>query len=61
MFLNIFNNAKAHIKGGKRFPNINGIINFKEVKDGILLTADVKGLPKSKDHCHRKIFWFSYT
>ena len=61
MFLNIFNNAKAHIKGGENFPNINGIIRFKEVKDGVLLTVDINGLPQSKDQCKRKFLWFSYT
>lgn len=55
------NKAKAHIKGGKTFPKINGLVTFKEVSDGILLTAKINGLPQSKDHCKRKIFWFSYT
>lgn len=55
------NKAKAYIKGGKKFPKINGIVTFKETKDGILLTAKVNGLPKSKDNCKRKIFWIPYT
>lgn len=27
-----FNTAKANIKGGKKFPKINGTVTFKEVK-----------------------------
>ena len=61
MFLSHFKFAKAHIKGGKEFPKIDGLVTFKEVKDGILLTAKINGLPKSNNHCKRKIFWFSYT
>ena len=58
MFLNVFNTAKAHIKGGKKFPEINGIVTFKEVKDGVILTAKVNGLPQSKDHCKGRFFGF---
>lgn len=58
MFLN---KAKAHIKGGRRFPKINGLVTFKEVSDGVLLTAKINGLPQSDNPCKRKIFWISYT
>ena len=54
MFLNVFNTAKAHIKGGKKFPEINGIVTFKEV----ILPAKVNGLPQSKDHCKGRFFGF---
>lgn len=60
MFSNILNIAKAHIKGGKDYPKIDGIVTFKKVKDGILLTAKINGLPKSQTHCKRKIFWLSH-
>lgn len=53
-----FNSAKAHIKGGIKFPEINGIVTFSEVKDGILLTAKISGLPQSKDHCKGRFFGF---
>lgn len=58
MFLN---RAKAHIKGGKKFPKIDGLVTFKEVSNGVLLTAKITGLPKSKDNYKRKIFWFPYS
>lgn len=56
-----FNKAKAYIKGGKEFPNISGLVTFKEVSNGVLITAKIDNLPQSKDSCKRKIFWFSYT
>lgn len=54
----LFNNAKANIKGGKKYPKINGTITFKEVKNGVILTAKINGLPQSKDHCKGKFFGF---
>ena len=61
MFSNILKIAKAHIKGSTKYPKIDGIVTFKETKDGVLLTAKINGLPQSKDKCKRKIFWISYT
>ena len=55
MFLNT---AKANIKGGRKFPEINVTITFKEVKNGVLLTAKINGLPQSKDHCKGRFFGF---
>ena len=61
MFSNIFKTAKAHIKGSTKYPKINGIVTFKEIENGVIVTAKINGLPQSKDKCTRKIFWFSYT
>lgn len=54
----IFNNAKAIIKGGKQYPNINGIVTFKETKNGTLLTARIYGLPQSTSKCKGRFFGF---
>lgn len=32
MFTNIFSQAKAHIKGGKNYPNLDGSVTFKETR-----------------------------
>lgn len=58
MLTNIFYNAKAHIKGGKKYPKIDGTVTFKETKDGILITAKINGLPQSKDKCSGRFFGF---
>lgn len=54
----IFSNAKAIIKGSRKYPKIDGIVYFKETKDGVLLTAKIKGLPTSKSNCSGKFFGF---
>ncbi|MCI8273309.1 MAG: superoxide dismutase family protein [Clostridia bacterium] len=56
MHINIFNSAKAHIKGGKKFPKINGLVTFKETKHGILITAKINGLPQSNNKCTGRFF-----
>lgn len=53
-----FNNAKAYIKGGKEFPNIDGLVTFKEVSNGVLLTAKIYGLPQSTNNCTGRFFGF---
>ena len=51
-------NAKAIVKGGKEFPNINGTVEFKETKDGVIVTAKINGLPTSKNGCNGRFFGF---
>lgn len=58
MFSNIFNNAKAFIQGGKNFPNIKGTVYFKETKKGVLITAEINGLPKAENKCTGRFFGF---
>lgn len=49
-----FNNAlEAHIKGSSKYPDINGTVHFKKEKNGVLMTVNIKGLPRSKSHCVR--------
>ena len=61
MFSNIFTVAKAHIKGSSNFPKINGIVTFKQLSTGIILTAKIYNLPKSNSPCRRQILWVSYS
>ncbi len=53
-----FNNAKANVKGGKIYPNINGIVTFKETKNGVIITAKINNLPQSKSNCTGRFFGF---
>lgn len=50
--------AHANIRGRKNYPNINGYVDFKETKDGVLLTAKIHGLPKSTNRCKGRFFGF---
>ena len=58
MLSNMFHNAKAHIKGGRKYPQINGVITFKETKEGVLVTAKINGLPQSDTSCLGRFFGF---
>lgn len=58
MFKTIFSNAHAQIKGGKEYPDINGTVYFKETKNGVILTAKISGLPRSKSSCEGRFFGF---
>lgn len=59
MFPEIFHTAKAHIKGSREYPNINGIVYFTETKEGIKVTAKINGLPSSPTHnCSGRFFGF---
>ena len=51
-------NAKATIKGGKKFPKINGNVYFRQTKKGVLVTAEINNLPSSNKPCENKIFGF---
>ena len=58
MFLSKVNNAYAHIKGGKNYPNIDGDVYFKSTKDGVVVTAKIHGLPQSQNKCKGRVFGF---
>lgn len=52
------NKVKAHIRGGKSFPKIDGIVTFKEVSNGVLVTAKINNLPQSNMCCSGRFFGF---
>jgi len=58
MFPYIFHTAKAHIKGGKQYPQIDGMVYFTQTKHGIKLTAKINGLPQSPNNCTGRFFGF---
>ena len=58
MYEPIFYNVKADIKGGKKYPNINGEVFFKETKLGVLVTIKINGLPTSSTNCKGRFFGF---
>lgn len=58
MFNKIIANAKATIKGGKKYPKINGNVYFKQTKNGVIVTAEINNLPTSNNVCEPRIFGF---
>lgn len=53
----IDNFALAKISGSNKYPNINGKVSFKQLKDGVLVTAEIKGLPMDTI-CNSGIYGF---
>ena len=51
-------NAHATIKGGPGYPNINGMVFFYQAADGVLLLAQVRGLPQGTEPCSSNVFGF---
>ena len=47
--------AIAQIRGGSKFPGINGCVFFYPRQEGVLIVADIRGLPHSD---HEGIFGF---
>lgn len=50
--------AEAHIRGSEFYPNIKGYMNFYALKNCVLITAYIKGLPTSDNLCRQPVFGF---
>ena len=50
--------AIADILGSEKYPEINGRVIFKRKGEGVLVTAEILGLPIEKNSCNRKVFGF---
>lgn len=47
--------ATANIKGSDDYPNLRGIVTFRQRPKGVLVTAEIYGLPY-KNECNSDIF-----
>ena len=54
-----FPEACASIRGSRKFSDIRGCVYFYEVEDGVLVRAQVLGLPYTKEECKNEIFALS--
>ena len=50
--------ASAELKGSAVYPNIHGTVRFYQTRNGVLIAADVSGLPNSHDICKYPVFGF---
>ena len=61
-YLNLFANllerphAAARVRGSKDYPHIAGDVYFYQTGDGVLVAAEITGLPKGTQPCGEKIF-----
>lgn len=59
--LNVLKNppdAHAVMKGSPNYPNINGRVFFYQLVNGVLLIAQLQGLPQGTGACSPNIFGF---
>ena len=50
--------AIARVMGSDKYPDINGTVWFYTTVAGVLVVADIKGLPRSAEKCDKRIFGF---
>lgn len=50
--------ANAIVKGSERYKDIRGDVTFKQMKNGVLVTAEISGLPNNTDKCDGGVFGF---
>lgn len=43
--------AQATIRGSERFPGLSGLVRFYQTRRGVLVYAEVSGLPQSAEAC----------
>ncbi len=58
ILLSNFPFARAEIKGSAAYPNISGEVDFFGLDKGVIVAADIDGLPVGDDACACKVFGF---
>lgn len=51
-------NAAAVLTGSDKYPEIHGKVLFYQLNDGVLVRAEVSGLPKGNSPCESPVFAF---
>lgn len=50
--------ARAIIKGSEKYSGISGVVLFYQINDGVIVSAEIDGLPKITGKCPSPIFAF---
>lgn len=51
-------NAVSFINGSEKYPNIYGRVLFYQLKNGVIVRAEIEGLPRANEECKNPIFAF---
>ncbi|MBE6902989.1 MAG: superoxide dismutase family protein [Ruminococcaceae bacterium] len=51
-------NAVAFINGSEEYPDIKGLVFFYQMREGVMVRAEIFGLPKEAEVCDTPIFAF---
>ena len=50
--------AIANIKGSNKYPALHGRVLFRQEEYGVMITAEIYGLPDNEDKCASNIYGF---
>lgn len=50
--------AAASIAGSGSCPDVSGTVRFYQTKEGVIVLAEVSGLPQGSLPCHERVFGF---
>lgn len=50
--------ARATLLGSPMYPNIRGTVTFRQTARGVLISADISGLPEADGVCDGRFFGF---
>lgn len=50
--------AAAYLEGSGSYPEISGVVRFCQTKEGVLVCAEVGGLPRAGGPCQGRVFGF---
>ncbi len=50
--------ASAELMGSSAYPDIHGTVRFYQTRNGVLIAAEVSGLPHSHSICQNPVFGF---
>ena len=50
--------AAAAVAGSESYPDLSGTVRFYQTNEGVIVCAEISGLPNSELPCHDRIFGF---
>ena len=50
--------AQAVVRGSESAPSVAGLVRFFQTKRGVLVLAEISGLPEAEDACGKRFFAF---
>lgn len=50
--------AAASIAGSENYPDLSGTVRFYQTREGVIVLAEISGLPRSGLPCHERVFGF---
>lgn len=50
--------AVAFVEGNTKYPDIHGKVMFYQMRDGVIVRAEISGLPKGNGRCSEHVFGF---